>query len=627
MSSRSLDVTLISASISLHASFTTEPRDTYAIIRCAGTQYRTKGARDQGRLPVWNETFTFHLQQSDLCSDLVVQVLNGKSENDEVLGTARIPIPHMIKKDDASLWSLVNSNQTEIGKLKAIWKSKQAYQGSFEALDTVSDALAKLSMQRRSEQYSSLPAGEFDSPSKGEKYQAGDYSHPPAPGGYPVSHVPTSSISYPPVEGAYTQHPTGAYPPTLPSYSHDKQESVDYPGSTFASSWPEQASGGHPPQSGAYPSQTGSYPPQTGAYPLQTGAYPLQTGAYPPQAGPYPPQTGAYAGELGAYPPQTGAEPPQSGAYPLYTGTYAPQTGAYPPQTGTYPPQTGTYAGESGPYPPQTGFPTFSETYPPYEDSSKLPFPSQYVTNEAAVYMERGAKDTDKGSKKKEKEDKGKEKDGKQKEKEGKGKEKDGKQKDKEGKGKEKGKEHSFHKMDGQLPPPGYPPSSYPPPPGYPPSSYPPPPGYPPSSYPPPPGGSSPYYHPQPNVNPPASHGYPPDPHAYPPAPHGYPPPPGYPLTAHPGQSYQPTNLATGLPPGGYPVPGHDDKGHHAFMPGHGAVGSYIAHSVSSSKHSKKHKEPKHSFSHKHSSHKYGKHKKQKAFKGMKLKKFKMFKF
>ncbi|KAI5080924.1 hypothetical protein GOP47_0004107 [Adiantum capillus-veneris] len=538
MSCGSLDVTLVSASISPYTSFESEPCDTYAILRCAKEQHSTKKAQDHGRLPVWNETFSFDIQEQDMSGELFVQVFNVKSEVDELLGTARIPIFNMVGKEEATLCGLVNPVQGDIGKVKAIWKWKPGSQTSLKAtshvsdsggvayphvsdrqkisdpyskLEVVSDALAKFSMDRGSGRYSPSYSDDSGSFGKEEKAQDGSYYSypPPASGAYPVAHPPISetcsrggsdygypppaSDAYPPNKDAYPPHFSGSYPPPLEAYLPNNQGYPPYSGSTYP-----------PPQSGAGLPESGAYPPPAVAYPPSKESYPPYPGAAnPPHPDPY--------SKPGMPSEGFGKE-----SYPPYPGS------ANPPHPDPY----------SKPGMPSEGF--GKQSYPPYPGSANPPHPDPYSTpgmpREGFGYMEKGGGDKEKG-----------------------------------GSGKEKGKGHGSHNPYGQPPPAGYPPSSYPPAPG----------GYP------------PYGHP------PAPHGYPPAPHGYPPAPHGY--PQGYPPAGYPPQGYPPPHSAPGYPPQGYPSSGHGSGAHKPDKHGY-ATGAYVGgHSSSSSKPSKKHKEPKHS--------------------------------
>mgnify|MGYP002775515381 CR=1 FL=1 len=98
-----------------------EPNDTYAILKCNKEQRCTKTAEgntylcvcifflvsyrlapnfigcitrdslfsDHGRLPVWNETLEFNLEQEDMSKELAVQVFGVNHEKEELLGVAK----------------------------------------------------------------------------------------------------------------------------------------------------------------------------------------------------------------------------------------------------------------------------------------------------------------------------------------------------------------------------------------------------------------------------------------------------------------------------------------------------------------------------------------------------------
>ncbi|MCO5553423.1 hypothetical protein L7F22_006944 [Adiantum nelumboides] len=434
MSCGSLDVTLVSASISPYTSFESEPCDTYAILRCAQEQHSTKKAQDHGRLPVWNETFTFDIHEQDMSSELLVQVFNVENEADELLGIGRISIFDMVGKEEATLCALINPAQGEVGKLKAIWKWKPGAQtfkatghesgsrpvayphvsdshrknsGPFGKLEAVSDALAKLSMERGSGRYSSSCSEDSGSFRKEEKVQVGGYySHPPAASGaYPVAHPPTSetcarggpdysypppaSEAYPPNRETYPSHFSSTYPPSLEAHPPDNQGYSAYSGSQY----PPPQSGGYPPESGAYPPPEVAYMPGKESYPPYPGS------ANPPRPDPYstpgmPREGFAYMEKGGGdkekggsgkekekghgshshnpygQPPPAGYPPSSYPPAPAGYSQYGHPPGGYPPAAQGYPPAPHGYSpaphGYPQGYPPQShGYPPQSHGYPP----------------------------------------------------------------------------------------------------------------------------------------------------------------------------------------------------------------------------------------------------------------------
>lgn len=626
MSTGTLEITVISAAIPPHTGFDDGPTNTYAVLKCIKEQHCTKIARDQGRLPAWNETFTFNLQEQDMSEDIILQVFCVRTEVDELLGLARIPILNMIGKEEAMSCALISPSKGETGKLKAAWKWKpdtqrslkstnfegkasevQEYPGSesytsasfdsevpsvgdcgpaayphyahpksrdseaYSKLDAVSDALGKLTMDKGSSGRSTPSAPPYPEDSIGAggdvKTQGGEYypySNTSAFGAYPSEHIP---ISEPLVYSGY---------PNIRASSESREEISTYSSPVYSTgpfdySYP-------PPPADVVPAYPPHKPPYS-SYQRSTSEFSHDKGStYPPYSDYYSSSSLDKQSEALGYTKRgVGGDSKEKGeghgshspygqpppaGYPQ--SSYPPPPSGYPPSS--YPPPYGYPPEAPSSYPPPYGYPPeAAHGYPPASSLDKQ--------GEAFAYTERGVG----------------------------------------GDTKEKGKGHGSHSPYGQAPPAGYPPSSYPlPPPGYPPSSYPP-----------------PYSHP-----PEAAYGYPPAPHGYPPAPHGYPPAPyGYPpaVDHHSGPSYPPY----GYPPpasGGHQVPYPVDHGHGS---GYAAAGAYVGHSSSGSKTSKKHKEPKHSSSHQHGyaqphyvvhGH-HNKHKKHKSFKGLKFKKFKKFKF
>lgn len=623
MSSGSLEVTLVSASIARYIPFENEPCDTYAILRCTEDQHSTKNARDQGRLPVWNETFVFDIQEHDMSNELLIQVFNVRNEVDKLLGLARIPIYTMVGKEEATLCALLSPTQTEIGKLKAAWKWKPGSQKSMKAtsyegkeygrqgdveggsytagaaaaygskvpnyasdygmaayppvfnpnktssdpysnLDAVSDAVAKLAVGsgRSSGRSSSSYSGDsFKSGKEAEVQDGFPYHQPSAPYG----NSPTGPLGH----GGFTDMRAsderkgnfGAYssPALHARGSSDQSHSLSSP----TNAYPLQNEGYHPYSETTYPPPSDAYPPNKETYPSHlVAAYPpAPTGLFPQDKDRYPPHPSVQ------YPPPSSDTFPQSkDEYPPYPSSAypPPPSDAYMSSSGAYPP----YPGSSYPPPPDaymsSSYPPNKDVFPSYQNPAYPPYPDYQSTSSFGVHGEE-VQYMEKG----------------------------GGSKERGGSKKEKEKGHGSHAPYGQPPPSGY---QYPPAPsGYPTAVQ----GYPPA----------------PHGYPPAQHGYPPAPHGYPPAPHGYPSAPqGYPPHSYPSAS---PPLAA---PYGYPSSAYEShSGKHGHGSGHAAAaaGAYVAHSSSASKPSKKHKEPK------HSSHKHDKHKKEKSFKGLKFKKFK----
>lgn len=172
MSTGTLHLTIVSARIAPNAVFDFEPADMFATIRCVKEQRSTKTARDQGRLPAWNESFTFSLEEKDMSKDIIVQVFGLRSELDELMGLARIPIFCAVGKS-STLCSLNHPSKGEIGELKAALTWKPSSQGILGDVNIQKELPGTLTGSD-----SGYPLATFD-PSIWKENDYGPVSYPP----------------------------------------------------------------------------------------------------------------------------------------------------------------------------------------------------------------------------------------------------------------------------------------------------------------------------------------------------------------------------------------------------------------------------------------------------------------
>lgn len=402
------ELTLISASIPPHVPLDLEPEDTYAIIRCAQEQQRSKTTHDHGRTPVWNETFAFNLGDQDVPKFVFVQIFAARSDTDEFLGVARIPI-FTSGETEGSLHVLVSPDKGETGKLKAVWRwksmPKQSYSSSPSSLhdvkreerdyspgmyppaaspyDEVTGSMAKLAVHKGQDRelypptaYGSAtypPPHEQEERSSftSEPYQAPNdpwkTSYPPpndmSKTSYPPSsaYPPPTAEAYPPYSYPPTADTPYSYPPTADAYPpyHDYQEfSSSSEGSYVSSEREREKSPSSNTRGLGDSSNTRGFGDSKDkghhSHHLPLGFTPPGAYGHHSHHSPHgyaPP--GAYGG---GYPPPAGYTSPYgpSGAYPS-APAYSPAP-AYPPAPYGAPPAQYGYP-PSG-YPPQAPYPT-----------------------------------------------------------------------------------------------------------------------------------------------------------------------------------------------------------------------------------------------------------------------------
>eukprot|EP00250_Pteridium_aquilinum_P008621 c18085_g2_i1 orf=1-1329(-) len=438
MSSGSLEVTLVSASISPRTTFESEPSNTYAILRCTKEQHCTRNARDQGRLPVWNETFKFDLEEQDMSSDILVQVFNARTEVDELLGLARIPIYTMVGKEEAMLCALINPTQGEIGKVKAAWRWKPNSQRSLKASN----------FERKASEAQDCTYDPFDRnlPYGSSNFDRGasegqDYTGRESDTSDPFErNSPYRSLRATNYDGrlqGYTENesytaPATAYDSKVPHYGGDSGPAayphVQNPGNRGSEPYAKldavsdamaklkvdkggsgkeaKAQGGeyyypYPPSAPVACTAPVSEPSAYAGYsevrapearkddsgPYAMYARGLSDQSYPPPpADAYPPNKDAYPPHPGTtYPPPSDAFPQNSpypgAAYPPPPSDAFPQNSpypgaAYPPPPSDAFPQNSPYPGAAYPPPPSDTFPEKKDGYPPYSGMSYPPPPS-----------------------------------------------------------------------------------------------------------------------------------------------------------------------------------------------------------------------------------------------------------
>ncbi|KAI5071573.1 hypothetical protein GOP47_0013824 [Adiantum capillus-veneris] len=364
----SLDLTLISATLSPDVYLDTEPKDIYATVKFGNGQCRSKTAFGHGRSPVWNETLTFNLDDQDSSKFIFVQLFAVRSDGDELLGVARILVPTS-GEIEGSLHVLVSPSKGETGTLTAAGRWTSIGQQSESHSSFAADDMAK---NRRNDSYASYPhtassyedvTSAFSSLAVGRGQGKEPYSSPAYP---PVTYPPQNTVEerskpssspYPPPADVYKDsYPPVPYPPKLDAYPPDYEKPSSSTGESNISKEREGKEssnttmrglgdtvdkGHHSHMPYGYPPPAmygGGYPPPHG-YPSQYGPPP---GGYPPPPA-YPPAAYSVAPSPYGYPPPTHSYPPTQ-PYPPYG--YPPQA-SYPvhPGHGSYAP--GMYVGHS----------------------------------------------------------------------------------------------------------------------------------------------------------------------------------------------------------------------------------------------------------------------------------------
>jgi len=245
--------------------------DPYVIMALGTQRMRSNVAKDKGKSPKFEQTFTFIYNNEPT---MKVQVMDkDTSSSDDILGvgelsltavqatgkfSGHIPLTTMKGKPGGSVGCTVVIQASQV--------NHNQHQGAYPMQGSMPQMQGGYGMP----QQNMMGTMQGGYPMQG--------SMPPMQGGYPMQG------SMPPMQGGYPMQ--GSMPPMQGGY-------------------PMQ--GSMPPMQGGYPMQ-GSVPPMQGGYPPQQGGYPMQ-GSMPPIQGGY--------GMNGSMPPM-GGYPPQGGYPPSY---------------------------------------------------------------------------------------------------------------------------------------------------------------------------------------------------------------------------------------------------------------------------------------------------------------------